>query len=339
MRCCIQHTALLLLNSQLILNMILSVVIPVYNVERYVERCIRSCANQNISTSDYEIIVVNDGSKDNSLQIVKTIASEYENIRVISQENKGLSAARNVGMKESNGDYIMFVDSDDWIEENCFERIIDKLKKERPDCMVIGAVVNWGTFKVVQCEYSIQKPISGKELLKRGVPHCAPFAIWNKYFLNNNNLMFVEGIFHEDAEFTPKAYFTANIVSFLDGIVYNVYHNPNSITQTVNIKKSHDLVKTICPSLFNFSRDLPKEDKVIFDDIISLCLNNALYNTKHVSEEQQGKLNDEIYKNKFLYRSLISSSKLKYVVEGVLFTLFPKHSVRIYKLMSLFKTK
>lgn len=319
--------------------MILSVVIPVYNVERYVERCIRSCANQNISTSDYEIIVVNDGSKDNSLQIVETIASEYDNIRIISQENMGLSVARNVGINESNGDYLMFIDSDDWIEENCLKGIVPILLSEEPDCLPLGVNVNDGYLKIVEYEWNNQNGITGKELLKKGVSHCVTYAIWRKEFLEKHNLRFVEGIYHEDAEFTSRAYFMAQKVLFVSGIVYNRYPNPNSITRTVNIKKSHDLVNAVCPSLFNFSKDLPKEDKVIFDDIISLCLNNALYNTKYVSEEQQGKLNDEIYKNKFLYRSLISSSKLKYVVEGVLFTLFPKHSVRIYKLMSLFKTK
>ena len=98
--------------------MILSIIIPVYNVEKYVEKCIRSCENQDIPKENYEVIVVNDGSPDGSLAIVERLANEFSNIKVINQENKGLSMARNTGLEAAKGEYVWFVDSDDWIEEN-----------------------------------------------------------------------------------------------------------------------------------------------------------------------------------------------------------------------------
>ena len=88
----------------------LSIIIPVYNVEKFVERCIRSCEKQDVSSDNYEIICVNDGSKDNSLDIINRLSTEYPNIIVISQPNGGLSAARNTGMRNASGVYYMFVD-------------------------------------------------------------------------------------------------------------------------------------------------------------------------------------------------------------------------------------
>ena len=119
--------------------MTLSIIIPVYNVEPFVETCIRSCEAQDVSKDDYEIVVVNDGSKDNSLDVVNRVANEFENIRVFSQPNAGLSAARNTGMREAKGEYYMFVDSDDWIAENCLAKLIEKLRMERPDALAICA--------------------------------------------------------------------------------------------------------------------------------------------------------------------------------------------------------
>ena len=97
----------------------LSIIIPMYNVEPYIEKCLLSCLNQNIPHADYEIIVVNDGSPDGSLGIARRIASTVDNMLIVSQENGGLSAARNKGLSYAKGEYVWFVDSDDWIEENC----------------------------------------------------------------------------------------------------------------------------------------------------------------------------------------------------------------------------
>ena len=113
--------------------MLLSIIVPIYNVEKYVEKCIRSCEAQDISKEDYEVVVINDGSPDNSLKIVERIADEFPNIKIISQPNKGLSAARNTGMRNASGDYYMFVDSDDWIAEKCLGKIQEQITNLVPD--------------------------------------------------------------------------------------------------------------------------------------------------------------------------------------------------------------
>ena len=101
----------------------LSIVIPVYNVEKYVSECLDSCLEQNVDITDYEIIIVNDGSTDNSANLINLYAKQ-SNIIIINQENLGLSAARNAGIKIAKGEYIWIVDSDDWIEPGILIRIL-----------------------------------------------------------------------------------------------------------------------------------------------------------------------------------------------------------------------
>ena len=110
------------------MSMKLSIVIPMYGVEKYIEKCLMSCIQQDsILGVEYEIICVNDGTKDRSAEIAKQIAANYKGVVVFDQENGGLSAARNTGLSFAQGEYVWFVDSDDWICENSIGRIIDKL--------------------------------------------------------------------------------------------------------------------------------------------------------------------------------------------------------------------
>lgn len=316
---------------------ILSIIIPVYNVEQYVEKCIRSCAEQDIPSDDYEIIIINDGSKDNSLSIVNEVASEYGNTLVISQSNQGLSAARNAGMKASQGEYLMFVDSDDWIDADCLGEIVGKLQEDRPDCLAICSADVIGDRIIRRQEYSDETPMSGISYLKTEPPHCAPFSIWKASFLENNRLSFVDGIFHEDSEFTPRAYYFAKKVSFLNRVIYYVYQNPNSITRSINPKKSFDLVDTICLSLSEFSDNVDGKDKVIYHNLISLLLNNALANIAGSPKDVRSRLEESVYEHRDLFKHLTKSDKLKYRLEGLLFGIFPRHTLSVYQLLSLFR--
>lgn len=95
----------------------LSIIIPVYNVERYLRQCLESCLSQDVPKSQYEVIIVNDGSPDNSQAIIDEYSSKYDNVRVLKKKNGGLSSARNAGLNIASGDYIWFVDSDDWVAD------------------------------------------------------------------------------------------------------------------------------------------------------------------------------------------------------------------------------
>ena len=315
--------------------MLLSIIIPIYNVEKYVEKCIRSCETQDIPKNDYEIIVVNDGSPDNSLKIVECLSKEFSNIKIKSQKNAGLSAARNTGMYIASGDYYMFVDSDDWIAENCLGTICMTLRTECPDALAICAAnVIDGNIDRRQ-SYIDETPIRGRDFLRKNFSPCAPFSIWSSSFFKKYELTFYEGIFHEDSEFTPRAYYLADKVSFINDIIYYVYQNPHSITRTPNPKRAFDLVNVVCVHLSVFCKYVQEDYKQIFYDQVAMYLNNALCYIVNSNNKSQRQLNDMIYDNRTIINDVKQSKSLKYRIEAFLFCLFPKHYVGIYKLLKL----
>ena len=112
---------------------ILSIIIPVYNVEKYVRKTLESIFESALPKSELEVIVVNDGTKDNSMSIVNEFAAKFDNLRVINQENQGLSGARNTGLKAAHGKYVWFVDSDDWVESGILEHLVKRLRVSDDD--------------------------------------------------------------------------------------------------------------------------------------------------------------------------------------------------------------
>ena len=113
----------------------LSIIVPVYNVEQYLHKCVDSLLAQDIPLTDYEIILVDDGSPDECPQICDEYAATYDNIRVVHRENGGLSAARNSGIEVAHGEYVMFVDSDDYIEPNVLSGLIEQVERDNLDVL------------------------------------------------------------------------------------------------------------------------------------------------------------------------------------------------------------
>ena len=313
--------------------MILSIIIPVYNVEKFVKKCVISCERQNIPSDEYEVICVNDGSQDNSLQIVEELAELFDNIKVFSQPNGGLSVARNTGMQHARGDYYMFVDSDDWIEENCLASLTLQLKRDRPDCLAIcGANVYGDTIKKRR-SHPDESIISGPDYLIEGAQHGAPFAIWSSSFFKKHDLRFVEGIYHEDSEFTPRAYYLAQRVARTNSIIYYVFQNPNSITRTHKPKRAFDLVNVVLPSLYNFSKTVEEKYKFIFFDRIGILLSTAINEICYASNEERKEFISSINKFEGLVESLSNSSINKYKREALFVKKCPGLLIESYRLL------
>lgn len=219
----------------------LSFIVPVYNVEIYLPRCLDSLLNQNISHSEYEIIVINDGSTDNSLKILECYAEKYINIKIYSKTNGGLSSARNYGIEKVNGDYIWMVDSDDSIKENCLKELLEYVYENDIDFLSLPMYDIFHD-KAILSNYK-NKPngiiVNNKEYLdKYFVEHSACcFLIKNQIL---KKFRFIEGITQEDFEFVIKLLEKCDkITSFhkLDG-VYNYYvGREGSITTTMNPEK------------------------------------------------------------------------------------------------------
>lgn len=310
----------------------LSIIIPAYNVEQYIEKCLLSCLEQDIPHSDYEIIVVNDGSHDGSLAIAERIAATAKNITVVSQRNGGLSAARNKGLSLAKGEYVWLVDSDDWIEKNCLASLT--MLMDGADFIVIGSKKIWADRQ--ECSYP-QNANSGKELLKEGIQQPAPFYIMRLEFLKANGLKFKEGIFHEDMEFTPRMVYLADKIHTCRDCIYCYLQRENSITTIPNPKRAFDLL-TVTDSLFRFKNEyVMPELQYVYDNIISLGLNNALSIISQSSKEKQKEWLNALKEHKHIIKELTMSTKPKYKMQGYIYRITPINwSISIYKLMQLF---
>lgn len=231
--------------------MVLSIIIPIYNVEKYIKNCLNSIYTQSVDENLYEIILVNDGSPDKSMEICNEFISSYSNIQVIEQTNQGLSCARNNGMKFSTGEYLWFVDSDDMILNSSLQTIINTISGNECDCLLLGHREENEKGKVLMTHtYENKAQMNGNAFLYDYFNYCAyfipvQFTIWNKEFLEKHNLVFHKGIYHEDCEFTIKAFVNAIHISFLAGEQYLYLRHNNTISTTANPKRSFDYLKII----------------------------------------------------------------------------------------------
>ena len=215
--------------------LILSVIVPVYNVERYVGKCIKSILNQDIPKNQYEIIVIDDGSTDHSGEICDQYAAENSLIRVIHQSNRGLSVARNVGLKHAQGKYVQFVDSDDYLEKNVYGLLLARMERDGLDVLRFGyqQIKESGEVTRSKSELSNESIVSGIEYLnsRLGVACYAWQFFLSRFFLISNSLFFKPGIIFEDTVWTPQMMLAANKVSEIDLLVYYYLEREGSITQ------------------------------------------------------------------------------------------------------------
>ena len=226
-----------------------SIIIPVYNVELYLNECLDSVLGQ--TCSDWEAICVNDGSTDGSLDILTEYASRESRLKVITQPNGGLSSARNTGVNAAKGEYVLFLDSDDWLEENALEVLSTNLEGEDMLCYSGRRYFeNDRTYHDAD-QLNSQSYLSGMDyynenaLLTRDFAFvCVVLRIYKREFLLRHNLHFKEGIFHEDNLFTPLACFYAERVKVVKECLYDYRVRSNSITTTGNSKRLQDLLGT-----------------------------------------------------------------------------------------------
>lgn len=220
----------------------LSVIIPVYNVEKYLERCLNSLIKQ--SMQDIEFICINDGSTDNSLSILKQFEKSDSRFRIINQENRGVSCARNHGLRVAKGEYVGFIDSDDWVDSEFFEKLYATAKKYDAD-IAVASIIRLNSLKrKFYVNYESEKYYNNINKIFEICDCPDKNYIWNKIYklekLKKNNLYFLEGRVYEDVIFTPKAlYFMPSVVTVPD-IYYYYWRTPNSIVATKNSANNKD---------------------------------------------------------------------------------------------------
>lgn len=297
----------------------LSIVIPVYNVEKYVEKCILSCRDQNVPLDEYEIIIINDGSKDNSLKIVNQAIKGANNISVFSQENSGLSVARNTGLSYAKGEYVWFIDSDDYIEPDCLRDIFDYLDGKL-DILQIQYRYIYESGK--PNEYPKKTIIDGEKkgmevLISSGVAIPAQFSIYRRDFLKKNKLEFYPNIYHEDVDFKPRAVYMANRMTSYNGVVYNYLQRDNSIMAKKGLKNASDLL-FIAQRMFEFQNDVKNEAVPYFSKAIACCINWVLIIMTDLNKEERQKMKDTIKENRHLLKAMTRSDTKQYRYEAYL---------------------
>ena len=211
-----------------------SLVVPVFNTEKYLRECLDSLVAQTLG--DVEIICINDGSTDSSPAILSEYAQRDPRIRVISQPNGGLSAARNAGLCAAGGEYLLFMDSDDMLEHTAVERLYERASKDRLDLLFYNAdcfadsreankqAKSYTAYYRRSREYGEVRPGAdlAAEMRGNGDYLCsACFVLWRTEFLRANGLEFTVGILHEDTDFTFRALLLAKRAAHMDAVFFH----------------------------------------------------------------------------------------------------------------------
>lgn len=262
--------------------MLFSIIIPVYNVENYLERCLESVIGQNYH--DFEVILINDGGTDKSAEICDRFAKNDNRIRVIHQENRGVSMARNVGISSAKGDYLMFLDSDDYISSDALESL-SRFADNEVDVIIGDGISERSNHRL---RHDINITVSdGKSFLKKAIAEdVIPMVVWlhiyRNQFVKDNQLQFMPNVLHEDEEFVPRAFLCANKVVNTHICFYHYVVREGSITTAEDLRKNVGDLYVVCRRLYG-----------IYEQINDVELKNLLIDSlavKYLSLFQIGRM-------------------------------------------------
>lgn len=241
-----------------------SVIVPVYNVERYIEECLESIVNQDYPANDFEVIIIDDCSPDSSIQIAGKFRQKYHNIRILSHsKNKHLGGARNTGIRQAKGEYLFFLDSDDKWEDShilkTFNFLINK-QKHNVDYIKSSTYNSLGTSGAALKSFSL---ISGNEYVASSKYASNVWTgCYNRTFLQRNNLYFRENIAFEDSDWSLIVAHKADTVLLIEYPFYGYRLNPESITNKPSIKTFKDNI-TSALEVYSYIQQHEKDQRFV----------------------------------------------------------------------------
>ena len=305
-----------------------SVIVPAYNVQKYIRKCLDSLVNQTLK--NYEVIIVNDGSTDTTQAIINEYVSKYPCLKTYEKENGGMSSARNYALKYATGEYIAFVDSDDYVELNFLEEMYNKAKKDDSDVVICDYyALNEEVKRYTTCHMNYSNSKKIEYLL-------SPPMVWSKLIKKDimDKVRFTEGIFYEDLDICMRLYPYVKRVSFVDKPLYNYYLQHSGSVMTQKAFNNHLL--DIFSVLDNCKNLLIKKNysEIEYIYIVHLLRTATLRfldypNTK----EYLLKINDTM-KNEFpKWKKNIYYKKMSFKVKVICFCAIH----RMYKVLKLFK--
>lgn len=268
----------------------ISVIIPVYNVKKYLAECLDSVLNQTFQ--DFEIICVDDGSTDNSLDILKKYAEKDKRIKIFSQKNKGLSGARNTGLENISGEYCYFLDSDDYIENDLFEYAMKVFDTFDIDYFAFRSLPFGEDDEITQSVDDMRNYLR----LKRDGLFDLDFEIglntniqvWSKIFktsiIKNNNLKFIEGLLYEDIYFMWFYFFLSKKAYFENAIYHHYRMVSGSIMERTTKNKTYESGIAHMYNWYHLMKDMSKNESLFkenYENLLKL-LNNYNRRTKEM---------------------------------------------------------
>lgn len=290
-----------------------SITVPVYNVEIYLKDCIESILKQ--SFDDYEILLIDDGSTDRSGLICDEYASLYSRITVIHKGNGGLSDARNVGIKNAKGEYLVFIDSDDYIDIDSLEKFDEQIEKSnQPDLLITQMKKIYEESNTIKyMDHKMSTELVRSDLKEEIIKYMFTKSnnLWpsvryivKRSFVEENDIKFQVGYMHEDLDWTSKIFLFANSFSVSDIYWYNHrMSRKGSITSTKNSKRTLDIIALVSSNINDcrYNDISPVIKNIMFQRMVR-SLFSSLSNYKYYSDEEKRKIIDSLNHNKFVFK-------------------------------------
>ena len=304
----------------------ISIIIPAYNVEKVIERCLDSVFNQDLTNNEFEVIVVDDESTDNTLQIVSSYIKEKENAILIKQKNQRQGAARNNALKIAKGEYIWFIDSDDYIKTNTLAYLYSIAKEKDLDLLCFNRkhIMDKFSSPITPALFKngkiYNKIYHGQDFINFKSIYLGPcFCLYKRCYLKNNKILFKERLAHEDNEFMLKAYYYAVKAYYITDPIYYYDRTESSTTRTLSPQPIFDLIE-ITKYMLEFTNSIGKKDitKSSCHYYTVMTFNSAVakLSTQSVTIKKEFIKNTKPIKMQ-LINSMFRSKHPKYISEGI----------------------
>lgn len=221
---------------------IFSIIIPVYNTEKYLTQCLKSVLNQKFNQDEYEVIIVNDGSTDNSIKVINKFKNRFKNFKLINRENKGVLFSRIEALKNADGEYILFLDSDDFLPEDCLEKYSKEINNRRYD-IIRGNyyMVNKDNIETKFIRYKQRKEIQETKKMYEGILKSDNYnSVWGEIIkkdIIDTSIIDKSISMGDDVEINQNIYLKANSIKLIKDYVYCYRKNPKSMTNSVSVDR------------------------------------------------------------------------------------------------------
>jgi len=333
-----------------------SIIIPVFNCEKYLEKCINSVLNQTYK--NFELIIINDGSKDNSMNIINRRCNGLKNVTIIDKKNSGVSDTRNLGISKSTGEWITFIDADDWIEVDTLDSI-NKIIENNNDVDLIISNLYINGIKKEKIPYKTKKGIvnNKKELIdttiaidfgekkygrKYGNCRCIGGKFYKAKVLKDNSIKFPEDISSfEDGIFNLYCEYYSKKIYIENKALYHYFSNNNSRTHLYNENQSSEN-KKILNHIIQFNELQNNGTEAIAYcalDLLTIVINNIVYENGNDALNGINKLSIELKMNKMYFKNNVINKKYLNLKNKVLLSLIKRNSLKTIYNIYLIKRK